>query len=78
MRGGIAYERLDAIQPYVDLLEGIGTAGAELRDSTRKACANDVERGRYGPYRTGGLRPLFLKESCCKVDTRLLEYGQGN
>lgn len=51
---------------------------AELHDSARKVYASNVERGRYGPYWKLGLRPLFSKESCCKVDTRLLEYSQGN
>ena len=51
---------------------------AELRDAARRVHANDVERGRHEPYWIRGLRPLFFKESCCKVDTTVLEYSQGS
>ena len=50
MREDIVYECLDTIQACVNLLEGIGTTDAELRDSTRKVYANNMERGRYEPY----------------------------
>nr|UVX80487.1 MAG: Protein of unknown function (DUF550) [Bacteriophage sp.] len=49
MRGDIAYGCLDAIRSRVNLLEGIGTADAELRDAARRVHAGNVERGRYGP-----------------------------
>lgn len=50
MREDIVYECFDTIQSCVNLLESIGTTDAELRDSTRKVYANNVERGRYEPY----------------------------
>lgn len=78
MREDIVHGCLDVIQPCVNPIDGIGTADAEPHGAARKAYASNVERGRYDPYRTGGLRPLFSKESCCKVDTRLLGYSQGN
>lgn len=78
MREDIVYERFDVIQACVNLLESIGTTDAELRDAARKVHANNVERGRYEPYWIRGLRPFFFRESCCKVDTRLVRYSQGN
>lgn len=77
MREDIVYGCLDTIRPCVNLLEGIGTTDAGLRDASRKVYANNVERGRHEPYWIRGLRPLFFKESCCKVDTTVLEYSQG-
>lgn len=78
MREDIVYECFDTIQACVNLMESIGTTDAELRYSIRKVYADDVERGRYEPYWIRWLRPLFFKESCCKVDTTVLEYSQGN
>lgn len=77
MREDIVYGRLDTIRPCVNPMEGIGATDAELRDAVRKVYANSVERGRHEPYWIRGLRPLFSKESCCKVDTTVLEYSQG-
>ena len=76
-RGDIVYERFGTIQPCVNLLESIGATDAGLRDAARKVYADNVERGRCEPYQIRGLRPLFFKESCCKVDTTVLEYSQG-
>lgn len=50
MRKDIVYECFDTIQACVNLLEGVGTTDAELRDAARKVHANNVERGRYEPY----------------------------
>lgn len=54
MRGDIVCECLDVIQSCVNLIDSIGTTDAELRDATRRVYANNVERGRYEPYQTGG------------------------
>ena len=61
MRGGIVHERSGAIRPCVNPLEGVGATGAGPRDATRRAYANDVERGRREPCqaKSGGLRPPF-------------------
>ena len=61
MREDIVHGCLDVIRPCVDLSEGIGATDAEPHDATRRVHANDVGRGRYGPYWKPGLRSLFLE-----------------
>lgn len=67
MRGDIAYGCSGTVRACVDLLEGIGATGAELRDAARRAYADDVERGRHGPYRTRGLGPFFPNKVVAKL-----------
>lgn len=67
MRDDIVCECFDTIQACANLLEGIGTTDAELRDAARKAYANNVGRGRYEPYWTRGLGPFFSNKVVAKL-----------